>query len=238
MGLNCIAVIPAAGSGSRLRQITGGSSKLLFKLLTPVGERSLLFISVQRLLESELFSGVVVACSQANLDECKQELAPLCVGTIPVDFVIGGKTRQESVFRALEHLENRNISHVAIHDAARPFVSIQALREVVAKGQETGAAILVERINSTLKRLSPKSEIVETFPRTEFTLAQTPQVFDYNLIFNAHQEGAKANFVATDDSQLVERLGIEPRAVVNKSLNPKVTEPADLELATFLANRI
>jgi len=231
----CFAIVPAAGSGSRLRAVTAGNTKLLFKLDTKDGERSLLYITVQKLLSAKLFSGIIVACSQEHLQDCKRDLGELANSVTPIELITGGNTRQESVHRGLEHLVDRGLTYVAIHDAARPFVSISALEEVIREGRRSGAAVLVERVTSTLKRVSEASEIIETYPRKEFTLAQTPQVFDYNLILNAHREAVNAGFDATDDSQLVERLGIKPVAVINQSLNPKVTEPSDLELARMLA---
>lgn len=235
MEFSCFAIVPAAGSGSRLRSVTGDSPKLLFKLDTLEGEKSLLFITVKKLIASNLFVGVVVACSLEHLDDCKRELEELSNGKISIDFVIGGNTRQDSVYRALEYLSESEPTHVAIHDAARPFVSIEALRDVVSEGKRSGAAILVERVTSTLKRINSEHQILETYPRTEFTLAQTPQVFDFDLILNAHREAIKVGVDATDDSQLIERLGIKPIAIINQSLNPKITEPSDLELARLLA---
>lgn len=233
---SCVAIVPAAGSGSRLRSVTADSPKLLFKLDTLEGEKSLLAITVKKLIASKVFAGVVVACSSEHLDDCKKELKEFSNSEIFIDFVIGGDTRQNSVYRALEYLSEREPTHVAIHDAARPFVSIEALKDVVQEGRRSGAAILVERVTSTLKRVNGENQILETYPRTEFTLAQTPQVFDFNLILNAHREAIKVGFDATDDSQLVERLGIKPMAVINQSLNPKITEPSDLELARLLAS--
>ena len=96
MSFNCFAVVPAAGSGSRLQQVTGNNPKVLFKLQTPDGERSLLSIAVGRILEANLFSGIVIACSQVHLEQCKEDIDALFKGPIPIELIIGGLSRQET----------------------------------------------------------------------------------------------------------------------------------------------
>ena len=232
----CAAVIAAAGSGERLKVETGGIPKVFLKFQTALGECSLLALSVCALRKSELFSLIIIACDPARHQSQRAELQEILGDTSMIEFIQGGATRQETVFKGLQHLNNRT-THVAIHDAARPFVSSEALTEVVQKAYTSDAALLVEPVTSTLKRFSDGGVISATYPRSEFVLAQTPQVFSCPLIFDAHQKALSEGYHATDDSELAERFGISPVAVFNDSPNPKITEPKDLGIARNIALR-
>jgi 2-C-methyl-D-erythritol 4-phosphate cytidylyltransferase len=238
---NCIAIIAAAGLGERLRSETKDNPKVFYKLLTPEGELSLLALSVRAIASTGIFSGIIIACDKRYQNIAEIEFKKnLRSRTPPIEFIAGGATRQETVYLALKSLEGKDVAFVAIHDGARPFVSSEALIEVVTEAMISRAAVLVEPVTSTLKKVSvdlDETSITETFPRTEFVLAQTPQVFEYDLIYQAHRAAKENSETVTDDSELVEKMGIKPTAVFNKTPNPKITEPRDLELARGLALR-
>jgi len=227
------AIVPAAGRGERLRSETGGRSKVFFELPTRLGPKPILALTLHALSRSGLFEGIVVATSPEERDLAVEIAAEIACS---IEVIQGGDTRQETVIRALEALKGRATA-VAIHDAARPFVTTRSLEDVVAAGLESGAALLVEPVLSTLKKVSEEGLIVSTLPREQYALAQTPQVFHFELIYGAHSNARKEGFAVTDDVQLVERLNLPVRAVPNNSPNPKVTTPSDLPLAQLLAAR-
>ncbi|CAN0369401.1 unnamed protein product, partial [Ectocarpus sp. 4 AP-2014] len=147
-----------------------------------------------------------------------------------VELAIGGAKRADSVRAGLEKITD-NATHVAVHDAARPLVTPAEVDAVFAAAVESGAAILAAPVTATLKRVAD-GKITATESRDGLWGAQTPQVFEVGLLRRAHEEGA--NVPATDDAQLVERLG-EPVTVVEGSAeNLKITTQADLRLAAAI----
>jgi len=233
---NCFAVVAAAGLGQRLRSETNNIPKAFFRLETPKGEFSLLTLSVLALAESELFSGIIVCCAKEFHDSEALEIKKLIGSNILIEFIEGGDSRQKTVWNALNYLKGR-ASFVAIHDAARPFVTRKALEDVVHAGVTSSAALLVEPVTSTLKKIE-EGKISLTLLRNEYALAQTPQVFEFNLIYHAHLEAFEQNYHVTDDAELVERKGLHPAAIYNYTPNPKITEPKDLEIARSLAMKV
>ncbi|TWT76973.1 2-C-methyl-D-erythritol 4-phosphate cytidylyltransferase [Posidoniimonas polymericola] len=154
------------------------------------------------------------------------------------DVAIGGQQRADSVAAGLAKIKP-SIGFVAVHDAARPCLSAKSVDAVFAEAQRSGAAILAARVSSTLKRATSVdgSPVVEaTVSRENLWAAQTPQAFARELLVEAYAQSDAAS--ATDDSQLMERLGRPVSLVENTPLNLKITTKADLKLAEqILKNR-
>ncbi len=119
---------------------------------------------------------------------------------------------------------------VAVHDAARPLVSAQTVTRVVDAARLSGAAILAVPVRDTIKR-ARGGHIVETPLRSECYAAQTPQVFRVDLLREALEKAAADGFLGTDDSELVERLGVPVDLVSGEAANFKVTVRADMAAA-------
>ena len=122
------------------------------------------------------------------------------------------------------------IEWVAVHDAARCLVTLDEVREVISAARETGAAILATPARDTIKRVRD-GRVVETPERSECWAAQTPQVFRAELLREALAKAAAEGILATDDAQLVERLGVPVRIVEGSAHNIKITLPGDLAVA-------
>jgi 2-C-methyl-D-erythritol 4-phosphate cytidylyltransferase len=154
----------------------------------------------------------------------------------PVRAVIGGESRQESVWNALRSLAG-DVDLVAVHDAVRPLVTVDLIEQVIAKAAATGAAILGIVPVDTVKQVH-LHEIRTTIPRERLVLAQTPQVFRVDLLKEAFQRAEADGFTGTDEASLVERLESTPVSVIAGSeWNIKITRNADLALAEFLIAR-
>ncbi len=153
----------------------------------------------------------------------------------PVRLVVGGDSRQESVEHALAALDE-SVELVAVHDAVRPFVSLEQIEAVIAEAAACGAAILGVVPVDTVKRVA-RHRIDTTIPRERLVLAQTPQVFRLELLQKAFAQAAADSFIGTDESSLVERLeNVDVHVVLGSDRNIKITKPTDLELAkAFLA---
>jgi 2-C-methyl-D-erythritol 4-phosphate cytidylyltransferase len=153
----------------------------------------------------------------------------------PVRLVVGGDSRQQSVENALSHLD-AGTELVAVHDAVRPFVELDAVEKVIEEAAACGAAILGIVPVDTVKRVH-LSRIETTIPRERLVMAQTPQVFTLPILREAFAKATADGFVGTDEASLVERLeNVNIHVVPGSDRNIKITKPTDLYLAKlFLA---
>ena len=152
--------------------------------------------------------------------------------TKPIRVVSGGRTRAESVANGLNSLEN-GMEIVAVHDGARPFVSIDEIEKTIAKARETGAACLVGDVTDTIKTIRA-DQITGTLDRTKLRRALTPQVFKVDVLRRAF-EAADLDDLVTDECYLVEALGHPIAFVEGSSRNIKITHPEDIALAEAIA---
>jgi 2-C-methyl-D-erythritol 4-phosphate cytidylyltransferase len=147
--------------------------------------------------------------------------------------VEGGDSRQQSVANALATL-SPDTDLVAVHDAVRPFIDLDTIHNVFDEAAATGAAIVGVVPVDTVKQVSRATghaRIRGTLQRDKLVLAQTPQVFRYELIARAFETARLDGFVGTDESSLVERLDVEVSVVLGSDRNIKITKLGDMELA-------
>jgi 2-C-methyl-D-erythritol 4-phosphate cytidylyltransferase len=147
--------------------------------------------------------------------------------------VPGGVTRAESVKRGLIAIRAATAEIVAVHDGVRPFVTTEEITDTVNAAAEYEAAILVSRATDTIKQVRGNS-VVKTLERSELRHALTPQCFRYELLRRAYEQIDVADPSLTDDSALVEKLGVKVAVVEGSSRNIKITTPEDLLLAEVL----
>jgi 2-C-methyl-D-erythritol 4-phosphate cytidylyltransferase len=150
------------------------------------------------------------------------------------DPVPGGAERQDSVAAGVAALPT-DVAVVGIHDAARCMVSVDEIERVMARASADGAALLAIPARDTIKRVRG-GQVVETPPRAECWVAQTPQAFRVELLREALDKARAEGVLGTDDAQLVERLGVAVHIVEGSPRNLKITLPDDLSTAeTWLA---
>jgi 2-C-methyl-D-erythritol 4-phosphate cytidylyltransferase len=120
----------------------------------------------------------------------------------------------------------------------RPFVGAEIIENVIKAAKKHSAAIAGVPAIDTVKQVDRTADgalIKTTIPREKIVLAQTPQGFRFDLIQRAFEEAAVIGFVGTDEASLVERIGHPVHVVMGSARNIKITTPADMELAKFLA---
>jgi 2-C-methyl-D-erythritol 4-phosphate cytidylyltransferase len=155
---------------------------------------------------------------------------------IPLTIVAGGDHRGESVRAGLGRLSDR-CAVVLVHDAARPFVELRVIDQVIGHARRGEGAVPVVPLSDTLKesaRADP-TRVSCTRPRALLWRAQTPQGFPRDILIEAYARAARVGRRATDDAALVEAMGVPVRLVPDSSRNLKVTTPEDLALAELLA---
>lgn len=146
-----------------------------------------------------------------------------------IQVVLGGEQRAESVLNGLREVRS-DIPLVAIHDAARPCIERAWIDAVLAAADRTGAAILATPCHATLKKARADQSIEQTLPREGVWLAQTPQIFQRQLLLDAYAQHAEPT-AATDDAAIVEACGVAVQLVEGSPLNIKVTTQADMIFA-------
>jgi 2-C-methyl-D-erythritol 4-phosphate cytidylyltransferase len=220
-----IAILVAAGPGTRL----GGDRPKAFVQLAGIP----LFVhSLRAVLAAQAVDSAVVALPPGRVAEGRSVLEANGPWRCPIALAEGGAERQDSVRAALALTAGADL--VAVHDAARPFVSAAVVAEVIREAARSGAAIVAVRSTDTVKRASSDGRVVETLERAGLWLAQTPQVFKAEWLRSAHERAARERVAATDDAALVERLGVPVRVVEGEPANRKITTPDDLRWAEWL----
>ena len=220
-----IAIIPAAGIGSRMHADRA-------KQMLELGGVPLLVHTLRRFEQCDAIDQVILVL-QPNLTTDVLGLISRHNLTKIARVVAGGAERQDSVYRGLQVVKGETAAIVAIHDAVRPFVRPEEIRAVVARAESTGAAILAQAATDTKKQVK-KSRVGRTLDRRRIYHAQTPQAFRYSVIREAYERAYKDGFMATDDSQLVERAGHRVSVVEGSPINIKITRPFDLRLAEVI----
>ncbi|MDQ6653562.1 MAG: 2-C-methyl-D-erythritol 4-phosphate cytidylyltransferase [Acidobacteriota bacterium] len=151
--------------------------------------------------------------------------------------VLGGATRAESVLRGLETVREVTAEIVAVHDGVRPFVTPDEIHRTVEAARLEGAAVLVSTPVDTMKQVRD-GVIVRTLKRAELRNALTPQCFRYKLLRRAYDQTDVSDPELTDESSLVERLGVKIATVEGSARNIKITRQEDLAIAEVLLKEV
>jgi 2-C-methyl-D-erythritol 4-phosphate cytidylyltransferase len=227
-------VIPASGEGKRMGGPVG-------KQFVEVGGVSILSRTLKSILKSGVVSGITVVVREESFKEAEKTIRGAIPDDLPVEFAAGGKTRQESVYRGLLSLKNKDIEGddlVLIHDAARPFISPDIVKRSVLEAEKTGATVVaIPATDATV--VSDDEFIFEYLPRDRVFQVQTPQVFRYDLIVSAYEKAERDGIKnAVDCAQLVLRLGQKVKITIGSPDNIKITYKSDLVRAEAILKEI
>jgi 2-C-methyl-D-erythritol 4-phosphate cytidylyltransferase len=214
------AILAAAGASSRFKDPN------YKKPFAPLDNRAVWMHSAERFLGRDDTKQVILIIAADDREYFYFKFASN-VAILGIDVVEGGVERADSVEKALARVKPE-IEFVAIHDAARPCLANEWITKVYDEAERSGAAILGIPVQGTLKRVVNHA-VQETVSREGLWEAQTPQVFRRTLLLEAYAK--RGNFNATDDAQLVERIGHPVSVVLGSPVNLKITTTEDLRLA-------
>ena len=215
------AILLAAGSSRRM------AGAVTDKILAPLAGKPVFAHSAATFVRSGVVDFFVVTYrDQAQL------VGLSAYAPTPTIFVPGGSERQDSVAAALAELPD-DISHVYIHDCARPLVLAEQLVALYKIVRREKAVVLAHRVTDTIKEHHGEG-LLRSLERRRLWAMETPQVFDRDLICRAYAKVAARKLTVTDDAAAVEVLGHSVALLENPHPNPKLTTPADLPYLEFL----
>lgn len=215
--MNYTVVLPAAGSGKRMK---ADKNKLLLELFgKPI------FIYTLEVFEQDPQCEAIWLAVKADERAIIERYVEDYGITKVKGYAQGGMERQDSVRACLEAVPPCGV--VLVHDAARPFIAPCVIAELVNEAEKTGAAIAAVPVKDTIKKAAG-GIITETVDRAQLWMIQTPQAFRYELLLNAAQAAHKEGFLGTDEAMLVERMGLPVHIVESTYENVKMTTPEDL----------
>ena len=221
--LHCSAVIVAAGSSQRM-----GSDKLLHNLgIMPVLARTLLAFQ-----DCDLVDEIVVVTRMEKI----MEVAGLCKKyriEKASKVISGGATRMESALAGVSEVKSR-AKLIAIHDGARPLVSVELIERTIRAAAQYKAAVPAVKSVDSLKLVDDKDTVTGSVDREQVLRVQTPQVFEADLIKGALSYAAGKKLPLTDDCSAAELMGIKAHVVPGEEDNIKLTTPRDMLFAAAI----
>lgn len=213
------AIIVAAGTGSRFKSETP-------KQFVELAGKQIFVHTLDRFQAAPSVDAIVLVLATDRIGQFDSAAVKKSL-----KIVAGGSTRAESVLNGLNAIDSET-RIVAVHDAARPFVSVDEIERTIAKAKEMGAACLVGPVTDTIKTISG-GEISGTLDRDKLRRALTPQAFKIEVLRRAFEIG-ELNDAVTDECYLVEKLGHPIAFVEGSARNIKITHAEDLVLAKAL----
>ena len=218
-----VAIVLGAGSGTRMKSEKN-------KMLLEIDGKTVIERSVEAFLDISDVDEVIVTAREQELDTYIELL-----DYDNVSFVIGGKTRQESVKNAVETIEEAEL--VIIHDGARPLIKAEDIENTIRAARDFGAAAVGVPVKDTIKVVDGDNFIIDTPERSSLYAVQTPQIFDFELYKNAMKKAEKDGVDFTDDCRLIEYNGDEVKMVEGDYSNIKITTPDDIIIAESILKK-
>ena len=218
------AIVLAAGQGKRMH------SKIQKQFLKIQGY-PVLYYSLRCFQESPLIQDIILVTGEDALSYCKEEIVKKYGFTKVSNVIAGGKERYDSVYAGL--CACKDCRYVLIHDGARPFITEEIIERGLEKVKETGACVVGMPSKDTIKLSDAEGYVKETPDRKCVWTIQTPQIFSYALIREAHDSIRKKDMSKiTEDAMVIEHeTGVKVALAEGSYQNIKITTPEDLYIA-------
>ncbi|MEC0371262.1 2-C-methyl-D-erythritol 4-phosphate cytidylyltransferase [Paenibacillus chibensis] len=216
-------VVVSAGRGTRMG--TRESKQYLLLQNKPI-----IIHTLEVFERMPLVQEIVLVTGADDIDRCSAWIAEYGLRKV-VKVIPGGRERQESVYKGLMEI---GTEWVMVHDGVRPFVEPEHVLACCRQAQLSGAAVLAVKVKDTIKQVSESGIIEATPDRRSLWAIHTPQAFRLSELKKAHELAEADGFTGTDDSMLVERMGVPVAVVEGSYTNIKITTPEDLAYASFM----
>lgn len=218
------AILVAAGSSARMK--SGSASKTMME----IGGEPVLSRTLRAFESAACISKIVIVARACDFDAIQKASAFV---TKPLTITEGGKERQDSVSNGAALCGDAE--YIAVHDAARPFITPEEIETVCADAEKYGAATLAVPVKDTIKVAAADGTVCATPERSTLRAIQTPQVFRLSLYKEALCLAKNAGKQYTDDCQLIEAAGGKVYLTPGDYKNIKITTPEDLLVAEAFA---
>ena len=217
-----VAIILAAGNGTRL-------SNNIKKQFIKIHDKQLFLFSFDSFCSSNI-DKILIVSSKEDINYVRSLVSS---NEKFLDVIAGGETRQQSVKNALDYLKGilADDDVILIHDAARPLIKFPLINEVINKTIEYDCCSLILPIKDTIISLS-NNNYESTLERDKLASVQTPQGFKFKIIYEAHLKAIHSS--ATDDAQLVKKLGFNIHLIKGDEQNFKITTNEDLNYFEYI----
>ncbi len=234
-----IAVIVSAGKSKRMK------TKINKNLLL-LDDKPIISHTIKKFDDSDEINFIVLVINKNDRLEVEKVIS-ISNFDKPIKIIFGGKSRQDSAMKGLEEclkivstfknvdekILNKNVV-ILVHNACNPFTTTEEIKRVIQKTQKTGFCLVGRKINDTIKEVV-NNKVVKTIERENKWLAQTPQGMNLEVAKKILKSLRSFRFIATDDSQLAEKLGYKPHIISCSPFNFKITTEEDVEKARFIA---
>lgn len=221
------AIVLAGGRGKRMGSV---QSKQYINL----DGKPILYYTLKQFIENDLIDKILLVIPEDEKDYCKNEVLDK-YGLIVDALVFGGKERQDSVYNALIQLGGSDI--VLIHDGARPFVSQRIINDSIKYARIYKATAPGVTPKDTIKVKDENNFSVDTLIRNNLVAIQTPQAFDFSMIYECHKKIKGRGITVTDDTMVAEIFGNKVYIYEGDYTNIKITTQEDLILAEYLVKK-
>lgn len=222
-----IAIILASGTGSRMNS---NIPKQYLKL----NNKPILYHTIKVFDDCSIIDDIIVVINEKQKHLFENEITNKYKFLKQLKIVFGGKERLFSVYNALKTIKN-SCKNVIVHDGVRPFIKTEDIEKAIKICNKIGACVLGVPVKETIK-ICNNNNILSTPKRTSLWIAQTPQVFDMKILKKAYENAIKNNLTATDDSQIVEKIGHTVYMLEGSYKNIKITTQEDLLFAKQILN--
>lgn len=214
------AIVVAAGKSLRMRPYKN-------KQYIVIDNRPLLAHTLEVFERVSMIDSIMLVVAKDDMDYCRNNVINKYGIKKVIDIVPGGRERQHSMSNGLKALEG-TCDIIVTHDGARPLVTPGIIEESIRQAYMYGAAACAVPVKDTIKVVDSDCFTADTPDRSKLFAVQTPQTFRYNLLLKAHISALEENFLGTDDTTLVERIGTRVKLFEGNYDNIKVTTPEDL----------
>ncbi len=220
MAKDVAVILAAAGKSTRFRD------PFMKKVFTLCSGKPVWQHSAQLFSDHPRVGQIIMTIAEEDRELLQEKFAGN-VTMLGVEVILGGAERYESIRNGLDQVRPE-MKWIAVHDAARPCLTLASFNAVLAVAEQRRAAILASPIRGTVKRCNGSDQVEETIERAGLWQAQTPQIFETNLLKDAYR---KIRGKPTDDSQVVEDAGHKVYCVEGPESNIKITTKEDLRIA-------